>query len=132
MWSGEVQDVKICSREYALRFRKGNSGACFYSNGPDTNGNGVIEIGDYKDLEFVCGIIIHELVEAILYEDGRRYCPPVVEGDHSRYLFCFDHDYLDGFQNKVLDALLTSGFFRLVDRRPKVAKKKGGKKKGCK
>lgn len=126
--------MKICSREYALRFRKGVEGACFYSNGPKTDGDGVIEIGDYKDVTFVGGVLIHEILEAILYEDCKRFKPPVVGDDHSRYLFCFDHDYLDGLQNKLLDAMLTSGFFRLVDGRKKhMAKKKKGKKKGgCK
>ena len=124
--------MKICSREYALRFRKGVDGACFYSNGRNTDGNGVIEIGDYKDLSFVGGVLTHETLEAILYEDCKRYKPPVAGDDHSRYLFCFDHDYLDGLQNKLLEALLTSGFFKLVDVRKKKMvhskKRKGG---GC-
>lgn len=124
--------MKICSREYSLRFRKGVDGACFYSNGPKTGGDGVIEIGDYKDVTFVGGVLIHEILEAILYEDCKRYKPPVCGDDHSRYLFCFDHDYLDGLQNKLLEALLTSGFFKLVDVRKKKMvhskKRKGG---GC-
>jgi hypothetical protein len=135
--------LKICSREYRLRFKKSVGGAHFYCNGPNSYGNGLIEVGDYPDLPFIGGIIIHEALEAILYEDGKRLCPPVNDGDHSRYVFLFDHDYLDGLQNKILDALLTSGFFKLKDgRKRKMAKKSKGKgskspmpmkpKKGCK
>jgi len=117
--------MKICSREYRLKFKKSERGASFYCNGADAQGNGLVEIGDYGDVEFVGGIIIHEALEAILFEDGKRLCPPVNEGDHTRYVFLFDHDYLDGLQNKILDALLTSGFFKLVDGRKK--KRKGKK-----
>lgn len=119
--------MKICSREYALKFRKDMAGGCFYSNGPNSEGDGVIEIGEYRDLGFVCEVVLHEALEAILWEDGRRLCPPCADGDHSRYVFLFDHDYLDGLPAKLIDALLTSGFFRVVDGRPKRKAKKGGK-----
>ena len=50
-----------------------------------------------------------------MVEDGKRFIPTGHEPGNARYEFHFNHDYLDGFGPKVVDALLTSGMFALKE-----------------
>jgi hypothetical protein len=114
--------MKICGRDYKLTLVKGHKGAEFYCNGKETTCRGEIIIGDYQDLRGICEILIHEALEAILCEDCKRYYQTSHEACNERYLFMFDHDYLDGLCPKLLDALLTSDLFKLTDNRKQYRK----------
>lgn len=114
-----------------MEFGKDVGGAEFYTAGRDSGGNGVIRFGDYKDLRFIAEMLVHEALEAILVEDHRRFHCTDFELGNRGYHFLFDHDYFDSVGPKLLDAMLSSGFFRLVDGRPKKRMACGkGKKKG--
>ncbi len=117
--------MKICSRDYKLSFdnKTGRYAGEFYSSGSKGAGNGEIKV-HCGDLRTTAEILCHEIMEAILCEDGKRYCSTSYDYDNSRYLFQFSHDYLDGYGAKLLDALITSGMFKLVDCRPKKVKRK--------
>jgi hypothetical protein len=122
--------VKICSRDYKLTFDRDLDGGCFYSYGKTSEGDAEIIVGHYKDLRYCAEILLHEITEAILCEDDKRFSCTAFDDDNSRYLFMFPHDYLDTIGPKLLDALLTSGFFSLIDGRPHMPKCKKSKKKG--
>jgi hypothetical protein len=107
--------MKICSREYDLTFDKKQKGASFWCNGRRSGGRGEICIGKYKDLRTRAEMLVHEVLEAIFVEDGKRSHPTSYEQDNGRYTFHFDHDYFDGVGPKVTDALLSSGMFRLKE-----------------
>ena len=112
--------MKICSREYKLKFKPKHAGASFWSH--DDKGCGCIEIGtDYSDLRYLASVMLNEIIEAVLYEDGKRFKPSIAQNDdHTRYVFHFDHEYLNSeLCNKLLEAMLTSGFFKLADPRKK-------------
>lgn len=119
--------MKICSRDYKLTFRKDQKGGSFWCNGRKSEGRGEICIGAYKDKQARAEILIHEAVEAILVEDGKRSHATSYEQENGRYQFHFGHDYFDGFGPKLLDALLTSGMFRLIESK---AKKKVSRSRG--
>lgn len=123
--------MRICGRDYKLVFRDKMRGAEYTDR--DSDGRGLMLIGtkDWNVRE-VADLIVHESLEAILMEDFKRYTPNMnhisdVCDDTSRFLFVFDHDYLVGFSHKVLDALESSGFFKLADGRPKRKKKVSAK-----
>jgi len=109
--------MKICGRDYKLEFNCSKvGGAEFYKN---KDGDGLVRFGKFNDLGFIAEMLVHEAVEAILVEDFKRFaCTEKVDEDY-RYQFHFDHDYLCTLGPKILDALLSSGFFKLVDGRPK-------------
>lgn len=104
--------MKICSREYEIRTNKSVGGARFYSWGKNSKGTGLIEIGNY-DKRTCAELLMHEITEAILVEDGKRFIETDREKCNERYLFMFTHDYLDTFGPKLLEAITTSGFFEL-------------------
>ena len=109
--------MKICSREFKLKFSKKQAGGCFYRFGRKSEGDAEICIGKYKELHYCAEILCHEIMEAILVEDGKRFSCTEYDPCKDRYLFQFSHDYLDGLGPKLLEALLTSGLFKLVDGR---------------
>jgi len=109
------KNIRICSRSFRLKFDK-NGGASFqtYSD----KGRGEIVIGlKYPDLEEVAEKIVHEAVEAILATDDKRSYNYTGSHEEPNYLFHFDHDYLCSFTYKLVDALVSSGFFKIVDGR---------------
>jgi hypothetical protein len=121
--------MKICGRDYKLTFRKGQKGASFFCNGRKSEGRGEISIGLYKDLRGRAEILCHEIIEAILVEDGKRLCQTGFEESNKSYRFHFDHDYLDGLSPKILDALLTSGMFQLRNIKPNKARQRSKEKR---
>jgi hypothetical protein len=116
--------MKICGRDYKLTFRKSQKGAAFWCNGRKSESRGEICIGNYKDLRGTAEILCHEIFESIMVEDGKRLCPTGYEESNARYIFHFDHDYLDGLSPKIVDALISSGMFVLRDSRKVVVKRK--------
>lgn len=116
--------MKICSRKYKLTFDRKQSGGAFWINGRKSEGKGEICIGHYRNLRNCAEILCHEMVEAILVEDDKRFCSTGRQDNSARRRFQFDHDYLDNIGPKLVDALLTSGMFKLKDCRPKKGKKK--------
>lgn len=122
----EKEEMKICSRKYKLTFDRKQSGGGFWCHGRKSEGRGEICIGHYKSLRNCAEILCHEVVEAILHEDDKRFSVGREDTNATRQ-FQFDHDYLNGFGPKLADALLTSGMFKLKDCRPKKGKKRGHK-----
>jgi len=116
--------MKICGRDYKLTFARKANGGAFWCNGKKLEGRGEIEVGHYKDLRFCAEILCHEAIEAIFTEDHVRYADTSYENSNDNRIFHFDHRYLDTVGPKLLDALLTSGMFRLVDCRPKLKGRK--------
>ena len=109
--------MKICSREYQLKFKNGLGGGEFYCDGKHGGGKGLIVIENYKETRRVAEVLCHEILEAILVEDYKRFACTSRELSNPRYFFQFSHDYLDTVGQKLLDALLTSGFFKLMNGR---------------
>lgn len=121
--------MRICGREYRLRFDSEDDGAGFRTgcDYPEI----VLGLG-CKSLHHVVSNLVHEIFEATLCEEGKRWGHDEVPDDCTRKMFVFEHDYLHVLGPKLLDAMLSSGFFRLVDGRPGMGRKRGGKKgKGC-
>jgi len=118
------RSIKICSRDFKLTFNSNHSGARFACcgierNGKKKDGRGEIEIGTKQnDLRDCAERVVHEVMEAIFVEDDKRWGHSS-ESQDCEYLFSFGHDYLCSFDKKVVDGLLTSGFFKLTDGRPK-------------
>lgn len=112
--------MRIVGREYRLKFDAESDGAAFNTGGDYPT----ITLGlACKSLHHVASNVVHEVVEVILSEDMKRWGDDNDPLDCTRKLFVFDHDYLRTFGPKVVDALVSSGFFKLVDARPK--KRKG-------
>jgi hypothetical protein len=122
--------MKICGRDYKLRFSRKASGGSFWCSGKKSEGRGEIEIGHYKDLRGCAEILCHEALESIFAEDNVRYSNTSYDIDNNNRIFHFDHRYFDSIGPKLLDALLTSGMFRMVDCRPKLPVVKKKTKKG--
>ena len=106
--------IKICSREFDLKFHgKDRRGGFFDSHqGEDGCGRGLISIAAAYGIEDKMDVLIHEILEAIMATDGKRFYPRW-SADDDNPLFVFDHNYLCGLSTKILDALLTSGFIML-------------------
>lgn len=123
--------MRICSRDFSLRFAPSRDDAELSCSG--LGGRGEIIVGTKSNhLPTIAGLVAHEAMESILITDGKRFCPHNSKRDDSNihdHVFIFNHEYLnDGFDVKVVDALVTSGFFKLVDGRRSVACKKKKKK----
>ena len=113
--------MRVCGRDYRIKFDHDSSGAGFQTCGDYPT----VTLGtDCKSLHHVASNLIHEVIEAVLVEDFKRWADDDDPADCSRKLFVFDHDYFRSFGPKVLDGLLSSGFFKLVDGRPKVKGKR--------
>lgn len=108
--------IKICGRNYRLKFNKNVNGASFSTH--SAKGRGEITIGTKEtDIEELAERVGHEAIEAILTEDDKRFCNFTCSYDDPNYIFIFNHDYLCGFTYKLIDALVLSGFFKIVDGR---------------
>ena len=111
--------MKICGRDYRLNFSKKQSGGEFWCYGKDKSGRGEISIVSGKDLRHTAEILVHEALEAIFAEDNVRYHNSSYDPGNENRFFVFSHHYFDSIGPKLVDALLTSGFFELVDGRKK-------------
>lgn len=104
--------IKICSKEYELKTSKKIHGAYFHT-ARKKDSRGEIGITSKATKEITAGYIIHEVIEAILTEDDKRFYNYTNSSEDPNYVFMFDHDYLCGLVHKILDALLSSGIFKL-------------------
>ena len=103
--------IRICSKEWDLQTDPKGTGGIFetYKN----TGKGCITIGSkWKEKQFRYSILIHEVLEAILTTDGKRFGRRLYRGDDA-YMFVFDHDYLEILPDKILDALVSCGVIKL-------------------
>ncbi|MFH1625365.1 MAG: hypothetical protein ABID54_09460 [Pseudomonadota bacterium] len=109
----------INSREWELWTDAKSDGAWFSHCDPGNDGKRVLTVGVRSDdPKYHAELLLHEILEIIFETDGHRYKnDDVLDDDHSRYLFVFNHDYLDGVCATVLTALLTSGFFELKEKK---------------
>lgn len=99
--------VRICSREWILESdpRRKNGGAEFNTYGKD--GLGHIKIGTFRqNKRYILEVIMHEVIESILSYDEKRWKE---SKDNGKILFSFDHNYLEGFCPKLIDALVSCG-----------------------
>jgi len=91
-----------------LIYRPDSSAGSF--NTYSDNGQGKIEIGlKWKDPSYRTNLLLHEIIEAILTDDMKRWKDPAGYGDENRMIFLFDHDYLCSFADKVAAALRSVG-----------------------
>jgi hypothetical protein len=103
--------IEICSKQWILKKNPRTLGAEFSTRGH--SGHGVITIGtQWKDKAHQVNMLIHEILEAILVEDYKRYKDSSPHGVNDRYLFVFDHDYLDGLGPKIGAALRSAGVLK--------------------
>ncbi len=114
-----VTRMLISSREWEVWTDSTSDGGWFSYANPKSGGRRTITIGvKSDDPRYHAEILLHEIIEIILETDGKRYInDDVLDGDHTRYLFVFDHDYLQGIGSNLLTALLTSGFFEVKERK---------------
>lgn len=123
--------MNIGGIEYRVVFDAEKQGAGFQTSPP------TMWIGCDCTLQEMANSVMHEALEAVLLQDVKRLTPNCTHigdvcDDNTRYVFHFDHDYLCTLTYKLQYALLTSGFYKIVDGRPDRMKKKKGKGKGCK
>ena len=107
-----MKTVNICGRKYKLKFSE-PTGGCFYCNGKNGGGGGEIYVGKYTDISRFTEILLHEIIEAILVEDNKRYMKTGTMESNENRLFIFDHEYLDSFIPKIIDGMISSGFFKI-------------------
>ena len=111
----KTKTIKICSRDYDLKFDK-TTGASSCEMARDGDGKGQMTIGtEYHGLESQAASVIHEAFEAIMMEDSKRFFNYTNSHNRPNFIFIFDHDYLCTLEWKLLDALVSSGFFKIVD-----------------
>lgn len=108
-----LKTIKICSKIYDLRFDKSNGEGSFVTM--TKSGKGKITIGTQYGLADQAAKVVHESIEAILTEDDKRFYNYTNSHERANFVFIFDHDYLCQLEHKLIDALLTSGFFKLTD-----------------
>lgn len=99
----------VGSRRYNIKFDKDSNGGHFDTTGSD--GNGLIEVGveNNRTKESILETLTHELVEAILATDNKRWSHFTSTHSSRSHLFIFDHDYIDSFTRQLLTGLETSG-----------------------
>ena len=110
-------EVTIAGRPYELFLDKKTNGGEFYCWGKKRHGKGQIYVENAKDLRTVVEILLHEVMEATLVEENKRYSVASVDQGNANRVFIFTHEYYETFCPKVLNSLLESGFVQLVDRR---------------
>ena len=106
--------IRICSREWTLRAnKKERGGACLNTYGISGAGNITIGTKGQCRRSIIEGLA-HEVTEGILTHDNQRWKE---SSGNEKILFCFDHDYLDRFSEKLVDAFVSCG---LIDPNKKV------------
>lgn len=108
-----MKTIRICSKTYNLKFNKKSGGAKFSTIAK--TGRGEIILGTKHGLEKQATNLIHESLESILVEDNKRFYGYTNSSDEPYLIFIFDHDYLCSLEHKLFDALISSGFFKLMD-----------------
>ena len=120
--------IKICGRDYRFGFDSNRKGARFGCNSAD--GDGSIVIGTRnRALKDMAARVMHEVMECVATEDQKRFYNYRSNSNDPDYIFVFDHDYLCGYTDKIIDGIISSGFFKVVDGRPEIKKTKRNKKK---
>lgn len=116
--------LRICGRQYHLQFNPNKSGG--YFNTCKLSGDGLVEIGTRnRALADVAERVFHEVAEVVSVESGKRFHHYRSNSDDPDYLFVFNHDDFTRMVPEIIDGLVSSGFFRVVDGLPK--KEKGKK-----
>lgn len=104
----EKSTIRICSRTFDLCFDPNREGGEFTSS--FNGGRGRMIVGTkIKSLDHVVTVLVHEILEAILAIDGKRF----VDKAATNMLFTFDHNYLGELGYKVVDALKSSKCFEI-------------------
>lgn len=109
----------IAGRPYDITVNKKTSGGEFYCWGKKRKGSGEIFIENTESLNTLVEILFHEIMEATLTEEYKRYQKTGLSLNNQSLTFLFDHEYFDMLCPKVLSALLDTGFVQLVDMRAK-------------
>jgi len=120
----------VGSRRYDIKFDKSKNGGFFDTTG--NKGSGLIEVGvkDVRTKEQILEVLTHEIVEAVLATDDKRWSHYTSTHDSRSHLFIFDHDYIDSLVRQVLTGLETSGAITTNQIYPERNKKcKSSKKK---
>ena len=104
--------IRICSSEWKFEAKTekvGTGSFCLdHGSGPSR-----IRIGTKgRTKRDILETVLHEVMESILVVDGKRWAE-----SHTNAIFCFNHWYLQEFDAKVLDALISIG---MVDPNKKV------------
>jgi hypothetical protein len=100
--------VRISGRRYDLIFDPTQNGGHFATMTEDGKGSGYVMVGTKcKDSQLILETLLHEIIEATLAVDNRRWKDEL--NDHSPMIFSFDHTYLTEFTSKILDSLISSG-----------------------
>ena len=131
-WVG-MKKIKVGHRDYRMTHRKNEYGGRFWTRGIKSDGVGDIIIGtkEFNDLTHRAGKVFHEVAEAMLCDDYKRFNKPAPSHEEPDYLFVFSHDYLNEFCDKMVASLITTGYFKITEGMEKTMGKKKGKK-GCK
>ena len=110
----KCKTIRICSREWTLRADKKMAGGANFKTFAK-NGAGRMVLGTKGQCRrAVIELLTHEVLEGILTHDNRRWKE---SRENEKILFCFNHDYLDGLAEKVVDAFVSCG---LIDPNKKV------------
>jgi hypothetical protein len=103
--------IRICGEVWDLNTDKNIDGGNVNMN-PGRE-NSAVTIGTTNPSKYYrASILIHEILEGILMYDNKRW-QQIIEDNRMVYLFAFDHEYLSGLGPKILDALVSSGVFKL-------------------
>ena len=103
--------IRICSKEWDLKTNPKGTGAEFNTYYP--NGRGSITIGTkWKSKQFQLSLLLHEILEAILTVDQKRFNHRV-DTERENYVFVFDHNYMENLPTKILDALISCGVIKI-------------------
>jgi hypothetical protein len=116
-----ITKMLISSREWELFGDPQSDGASFCFDESKNRGRRTLVIGTKSnDPRYHAEMLIHEIIEIILDSDKKRLeSPHIQKDDCTRFVFVFDHDYLDGIGANLLTALLTSGMFELKEEKCK-------------
>ena len=126
-YRGDMKKIKVGHRDYRLHHDKQHSGGMFWTRGKSCDGIGDIYIGvkEFNNLKNRAGKVFHEVAEAMLCDDNKRLSRPAPSHEEPDYMFVFDHDYLNEFCDKMVESLITTGYFRITEGNPKVKYREG-------
>lgn len=103
--------IRLCGR--TLKFdlsKKLGSGGKVDIYGKHGLGKVTVGVGSFTHPEEILETILHELFEGIMVHDEVAY-----DSSRRKRIFVFDHDYLDTFCAKLIDALVSCGAYTLPD-----------------
>ena len=108
--------IKICSRDWDFILDSKRSGGEFNTYNENDNGKGYIVLGTkFKDDNFKFRLLLHEIMEAILVVDTKRFTNRMSSIEKENHLFVFDHEYMDteNLCAKITDALLSCNAIKI-------------------